>query len=114
MTSKAGDRKGPWHHAAVAALQGASIEEQLEYLDPDQVEYDDLGPQEELGPALGLGALEAGGRTPLGVSAPRGSSSERAAPIDTFGAEVPQGAELAAVRRWERWDAYGRGRLVRR
>ncbi len=96
MTSKANERKGPWQQAAVAALQGASIEEQLGFLDPDLVEVEDVPALAPTGPGLGLGALP--------VTAP--AAARAAAPDDRL-------AEAEAVRTWGRWDAHGRGRIAR-
>lgn len=95
MSSKISEKKGPWHHAAVAALQGASIEEQLQHLDPDLVQHDEIY-QGDSGPGLGFGALNA--------------------PPPTM---APARAEALVVQRsdrgahmWGRWDVHTRGRTV--
>lgn len=97
MSSKISEKKGPWHHAAVAALQGASIEEQLQHLDPDLVQQDEIY-QGDNGPGLGFGALNA----PQRASAPAHAEA-RVAPLADRGAQ-----------RWGRWDVHTRGRTVTR
>jgi len=94
---KGSERRGPWHHAAVAALQGASIEEQLQYLDPDLVQSDEIRQAVE-GPGLGLGSLG---------SLPSARPPAIEAPDDAA-------ALHAAIRIWNRWDVHARGRIVRR
>lgn len=94
---KGTERRGPWHHAAVAALQGASIEEQLQYLDPDIVPSDELH-QSVDGPGLGFASL---------VTLPSQRTQAVAAPDDSA-------AQRAAARIWSRWDVHARGKTVRR
>lgn len=96
--AKPNERKGPWQYAAVAALQGASIEEQLQYLDPDLVVQEELH-QDVEGPGLGLGAILA--------------PSQRAAPAPDPSAG-DAAANRAAARIWGRWDVHWRGRVVAR
>jgi hypothetical protein len=101
VNKKGSERKGPWHHAAVAALQGASIEEQLQYLDPDLVQQEELLQGLE-GPGIGLGAVLAPG------GAAGASAKAQAAMVDDAA------ANRAAAEVWGRWDVHARGRLVHR
>lgn len=98
MAKKDNERRGPWQYAAVAALQGASIEEQLQYLDPDLVVQEELH-QGVDGPGLGLVAILA----PLSRAAP--------APDPALGDAA---ANRAAAHVWGRWDVHWRGRVVPR
>lgn len=103
MSHKSNERKGPWQHAAVAALQGASIEEQLQYLDPDLVPREELT-QDGDGPGLGLGVIVAA--PALAPTAP--------APTAPDPAWDDTAANRAAARVWGRWDVHWRGRVVAR
>jgi len=105
---KGSERRGPWHHAAVAALQGASIEEQLQYLDPDIVQGEELH-QSVDGPGLGFGSLHKDDEawTRGLVAAPNARSEVSSASDD-------RAAQLAGMRIWSRWDVHARGKIVRR
>jgi len=104
---KGTERRGPWHHAAVAALQGASIEEQLQYLDPDIVQSDDL--QQSIdGPGLGFASLQRKAQPDgAGLVTLPSQRAPTATPDD--GA-----AQRATARIWSRWDVHARGKTVRR
>lgn len=98
MTHGRNERKGPWHQAAVAALQGAPIEEQLQHLDPDLV-GDEVAHGIE-GPGLGFGVV-------LAPPSARPKGREVLAPGE------PEGLD-PGVATWGRWDAHGRGRTMSR
>lgn len=100
MAKKMNERRGPWQYAAVAALQGASIEEQLQYLDPDLVQGDEPI-QEPGGHGLGLG----------GTIAPPARAPTAPAPDPAADDEA---INRAAARVWGRWDVHWRGRVVAR
>ena len=97
MGKKENERRGPWQYAAVAAMQGARFEEQMQYLEPDVVEQDELRRVE--GPSIGLGTL-----LPMAPS--------KNQPVDHAAEDAL--AHQAAARVWGRWDVHWRGRIVPR